>query len=128
QQSPMPRIGILSGRSRSAAVETGIQAAFVAGMKELGWVEGRNIRYDWRFGSGYGDLRRLADELVRLKVDVIVAEGTSALVPARQATSAIPIVMATSSDQVGSGFVASLARLGRNVTGISSIEVEATRT
>ena len=128
QQSAMPRIGILSGRSRAAAVETGVQAGFVQGMKELGWVEGRNIGYEWRFAAGgYSDLRRLADELVRLKVDVIVAEGTSAVGPARQATSTIPIVMATSSDPVGSGFVASLARPGGNVTGLSSIAVEATR-
>ena len=128
QRSNIPVVGVLSGRSRAAAIDTGIQAGFVQGMKELGWVEGRNIRYEWRFAAGgYSDLRRLADELVRLKVDVIVAEGTSAVGPARQATSTIPIVMATSSDPVGSGFVASLARPGGNVTGLSSIAVEATR-
>jgi putative ABC transport system substrate-binding protein len=128
QRSSIPVVGVLSGRSRAAAIDTGIQADFVQGMKELGWVEGRNIRYEWRFAAGgYSDLRRLADELVRLKVDVIVAEGTSAVGPARQATSTIPIVMATSSDPVGSGFVASLARPGGNVTGLTSIAVEATR-
>jgi putative ABC transport system substrate-binding protein len=129
QQGNMPRVGILSGRSRAAASETGIQAAFAAGMKELGWAEGRNIVYEWRFAGsgGYADLRRLADELVQLKVAVIVTEGTSATAPAREATRTIPIVMATSSDPVAVGFVASLARPGGNITGLTSTAVEASR-
>lgn len=127
QQSAIHRVGVLSGRSRVAAVETGLHDAFLKGMRDLGYVEGRNVRYEWRYGGGqYADLHRLAEELVRLEVDVIVATGTSAVTPARRATSTIPIVMAASSDPVGSGFVASLGRPGGNITGLSSIAVEAT--
>lgn len=125
QKSGIRRVGILSGRSRQAAIDTGTHAAFLKGMRELGYVEGQNVHYEWRYAAGqYKDLRRMADELVRLKVDVILADGTTATGPARQATNTIPIVMATSSDPVGSGFVASLARPGGNVTGLTSNAVE----
>jgi putative ABC transport system substrate-binding protein len=127
QRSNIPVVGILSGRSRAAAIDTGVQDAFLRGMRELGYVEGRNIRYEYRYAGGrYDDLRRYAEELVRLKVDVIVGTGASAIAPAKDATSTIPIVMTNASDPVGSGFVASLARPGGNVTGLSSIAVEAT--
>ena len=122
-----PRVGILSGRSRQAAMDTGIHGAFVKGMQELGYVEGRNVRYEWRYAEGdYAELRRMAEELVRLKVDVIVAEGTTATAPAKQATRTIPIVMSTSSDPVGAGLVASLARPGANITGLTSTALDAT--
>src|SRR2546421_12907556 len=72
------RVGILSGRSRAAA--TDIQDAFMNRMREFGYIDGRNMRYEWRFSSGhYQDLRALADELLRVKVEVIVAEGTSSV-------------------------------------------------
>lgn len=127
QQKNTARIGILSGRSRQAAVETGIQAAFVRAMAERGYIEGKNVRYEWRYAAGdYGELRRMAEDLVRLKVDVIVAEGTSAIRPAREATRTIPIVMSTSSDPVGAGLVSSLARPGGNITGLTSTAIETT--
>jgi len=123
----VPRVGILSGRSRQAAIDTGIHGAFVKGMQELGYVEGRNVRYEWRYAEGdYAELRRMAEELVRLKVDVIVAEGTTSTAPAKQATRTIPIVMSTSSDPVGAGLVASLARPGGNITGLTSAALDAT--
>jgi ABC-type uncharacterized transport system substrate-binding protein len=126
-QGKVARVGMLSGRAPPASIDASVHGAFVRGMRELGYVEGRNVRYEWRFAGGdYGELRRMADELARLKVDVIVTEGTSSTVPARQATSTIPIVMSTSSDPVGSGFIASLARPGGNVTGLTSSQVEAT--
>jgi len=124
QQKSIARVGILSGRSREASIA--VHARFLRGMRDLGYIEGRNVHYEWRYAGGrYQDLRRMADELVTLKVDVILAEGTSSIAPARRATSTIPIVMATSSDPVGSGFVASLARPGGNVTGLTSNAVEA---
>ena len=127
QQGSTARIGILSGRSRQAAVDTGIQAAFVRAMAERGYVEGKNVRYEWRYAGGdYSELRRMAEDLVRLNVDVIVAEGTSAIRPAREATRKIPIVMSTSSDPVGAGFVSSLARPGGNITGLTSTAIETT--
>jgi len=120
-------VGVLSGRSRQDAVDAGTQGAFLKGMQELGYVEGRNVSYEWRYAAGnYGELRRMADELVGLKVDVIVAEGTSAISRARQATRTIPIVMSPSSDPVGAGFVASLGRPGGNTTGLTSGGLETT--
>jgi putative ABC transport system substrate-binding protein len=127
QQKSLPRVGILSGRSRQAAVDSGIHGAFLKGMQELGYVEGRNVQYEWRYAAGnYTELRRMADELARLKVDVIVTEGTTATAPAKQATRTIPIVMSTSSDPVRAGFVGSLARPGGNITGLTSIALDIT--
>jgi putative ABC transport system substrate-binding protein len=115
-----PRIGYLDGASRSpnsVRVE-----AFRQGLRELGYVEGQNIAIEWRYAEGQGDrLPRLAAELVRLRVDVIVTGGAGATRPAKEATAAIPIVMAQDSDPVESGFVASLARPGGNVTGLSTL-------
>ena len=121
------RIGFLTGRSRKSAIDSGTQAGFLKGMQELGYTEGRDVVYEWRFAAGnYGELRRMAQELARLKVDVVVAEGTTATEPMRKASATIPIVMATSADPVRSGLVASLARPGGNVTGLSSLGTEAT--
>jgi putative ABC transport system substrate-binding protein len=125
QQKSMPRVGILSGRSRQAAIDGGIHGAFLKGLQDLGYVEGRTVHYEWRFAGGqYKDLRRMAEELVGLKVDVIVAEGTSSIGPAKEATGTIPIVMTTSGDPVGAGFVASLARPRGNITGLTSGAME----
>jgi putative ABC transport system substrate-binding protein len=95
-------------------------AAFSDGFRELGWVEGKNFVYEFRFADNRLD--RLADlsaELVQLKVDLIVTIGTLAPLAAKRATSTIPIVMPSSGDPLGSGLVASLARPGGNVTGLS---------
>jgi putative tryptophan/tyrosine transport system substrate-binding protein len=115
----MPVIGFL-GASESSVMTQWV-AAFVQQLRELGWVEGRNIAIEYRWAEGR--LERLAEfaaELVRLKVDIIfAADGTAATLAARQATSVIPIVFPISGDPVTSGLVASLGRPGGNVTGLS---------
>jgi len=123
QPAKIPRIGFLSGTSlssTSARVE-----AFRQGLRELGYVEGKNIVIEWRWAEGkFDQLPDLAAELVRLKVDIIVSAGPAATRPAKEATSTIPIVMGFDNDPVGSGFVASLARPGGNITGLSSLAPE----
>ena len=117
----VPRVGYLSAGSYSDSQALGFLDAFRLGLRELGWVEGQNIAIDYRFAEGRFDrLPDLAAELVRLKVDVIVAVPTPAAAAARNATETIPIVMMSGSvDPVGLGFIASLARPGGNVTGLS---------
>ena len=91
-------------------------------MRELGYVEGKNLVVEWRFADGkFERLPGLAAELVQLKVDVIVAVASPAIGAAQKATTTIPIVMATTGDPVGSGFVKSLARPGGNITGLSNM-------
>jgi putative tryptophan/tyrosine transport system substrate-binding protein len=97
-----------------------LRAVFTNTLRELGWVEGKNIVFELRYAEDRLDrLPELAAELVRLKVDVIVAAGTLAPLAAKQATTTIPIVMTAAGDPLGSGLVASLARPGGNVTGLS---------
>src|SRR6185369_11309993 len=115
------RIGILS--PFAAADASHWHEAFLQGLRELGWIEGRNIRIDYRYAEGQADLPALAAELVRLKVDVIVTSATGTL-PAKEATRTIPIVMASNADPVMMGMVESLARPGGNVTGLSQISAE----
>ena len=94
--------------------------AFREGLRSLGYVEGRNLLIDYRWAAGKNErLPELAAELVRIKVDLIVAAATTPVAAAKLATSSIPIVMPAPSDPVGSGLVASLARPGGNVTGMS---------
>jgi len=94
-------------------------AAFVQGLRELGWIEGRNVAIEVRWAEGRGErFSAIAAEFVRLKVDVILTAG-GAVLATKQATSVIPIVFAVANDPVGSGLVASLARPGGNVTGLS---------
>ena len=91
-------------------------------MRELGYVEGKNLVIEWRFADGKLErLPGLAAELVQLKVDVIVTAGSPAISAAQKATTTIPIVMASAGDPVGSGFVKSLARPGGNITGLSNM-------
>jgi ABC-type uncharacterized transport system substrate-binding protein len=117
----MWRIGFLSGSSRENVVDTGLAGAFIQGMRELGYTEGKNFLIEWRFAEGrYDALPRLAAELVGSRVDVIVLGTPAAVRATQQATSTIPIVMGYSVDPVGSGFVASLARPGGNTTGLAS--------
>jgi len=119
-QEKSARVGFLYLGSRSSAVETGRYAAFLEGMRELGYVEGKNLSLETRFGDGRSErLRELAADLVRLKVDVIVATGTAAGSAAKQSTTSIPIVLTLAVDPVGDGFAASLARPGGNITGLS---------
>ena len=99
--------------------------AFRQGLRELGYVEGKNIVIEWRWAEGKLDrLPALAAELVRLKVDVIVTAGPAVTRVRKEATTTIPIVMAQDNDPVGNGFVASLARPGGNITGLSTLAPE----
>lgn len=117
------RIGYLHG-STPGAMELRNEA-FRQGLRELGYVEGKNLTIEWRYADGSPErLPALAAELVRLKVDVIVTAGSSSTHAAKQATSSIPIVMTNETDPVGSGAVASLARPGANVTGLSNLSAD----
>jgi putative tryptophan/tyrosine transport system substrate-binding protein len=123
QPKKVPRIGYLGGASPSAVSER--IEAFRQGLRELGYVEGKNIFVEWRYAEGKPDrLSELAAELTRLKVDVIVTSGGSPTRSAKGATTTIPIVMAQDNDPIGNGFVASLARPGGNITGLSSLAPE----
>ena len=120
QQGKVWRVGILS--PTSASLSSPNTGAFLKGMRELGYVEGKNLVIEWRFADG--KLERLPDlaaELVQLKVDIIVTAGATAISAAQKATTTIPIVMASTGDPVGSGFVKSLARPGGNITGLSNM-------
>lgn len=123
QEKKVPRIGHLSASSPS---ETSPRLeAFRQGLRELGYLEGQNITIEHRYAEGKLDrLLDLAAELVRLKVDMILTGGDAAIRAARQATSTIPIVVGTAGDLVGPGHVASLARPGGNVTGLSILSPE----
>jgi putative ABC transport system substrate-binding protein len=119
QSAKVPTIGFLGQLSPSA--QNKWAAAFVQRLRELGWLEGRTVAIEYRWAEGRVErLAEVAAELVRLKVDVIVTGGTAAVVAAKRATSVIPIVFAGSSDPVGTGLVASLARPEGNVTGLSN--------
>jgi putative ABC transport system substrate-binding protein len=123
QPTKVPRIGF-QGAASPAAVSARLDA-FRRGLRELGYVEGQNIVIEWRFAEGKLDrLNEFAAEFVRLKVDVIVAGAPSSTRAAKKATSTIPIVMAFDNDPVGNGFVASLARPGGNITGLSALSPE----
>src|SRR5215471_14761948 len=118
QAGRVPRIGFLGLTSPSD--RPSLLDAFRQGLRELGWVEGQNIVIDYRYAEGRVDrLPDLAAELVRLEVDLIVSEGTQGVTAARNATETTPIVMITVRDPVGTGLIASLARPGGNVTGMS---------
>ena len=123
QQGRVWRVGFLS--PTSASVNPQYTGAFLQGMRELGYVEGKNLIVEWRFADGKLErLAGLAAELVQLKVDVIVAQASSAIGAAQKATTTIPIVMATTGDPLGSGFVKSLARPEGNITGLSNMAVD----
>jgi putative tryptophan/tyrosine transport system substrate-binding protein len=123
QTTKMPRIGYLSVLSLSAMADR--VEAFRQGLRELGYVEGKNIVIEWRYGQAESDrVSELAAELVRLKVDVIVSGGNSVTQAAKKATNTIPIVMTQASDPVASGFVGSLARPGGMITGLSRLAPE----
>jgi len=122
QAGTVPRIGFLFYGPSGPSPEID---AFRQGLRELGSIEGQNVTIEYRFASGRVErLPELAAELVRLKLDVIVAPGTPASLAAKQATSTIPIVFAGVADAVGSGLVASFARPGGNITGLTGISAE----
>jgi putative tryptophan/tyrosine transport system substrate-binding protein len=118
QAAKLPTIGYLGATTRS--VESQRVAAFMQRLRELGWIEGRNFAIEYRWGEGRNErFAEFAAEFVQLKVDLIVTYGTAAVLAAKQATSAIPIVFPVAGDPVGSNLVKSLARPGGNVTGLS---------
>ena len=117
------RVGYLTGSPLSDS--TSRIEAFRQGLRELGYVEGKDIVIDWRSWEGKLDRQQpLAAELVRLKVDVIVTGGNSATRAAKESTSSIPIIMTQASDPVATGFVASLAQPGGNITGLANLSPE----
>jgi putative ABC transport system substrate-binding protein len=123
QLKDLPRIGYLSASSASEASPR--TEAFRRGLRELGYVEDSNLVIDFRFADGNFDrIPALISELIRHNVDIIVTAGPSLTGPVRKATSTIPIVMTNDSDPVGSGFVASLAQPGGNVTGLTGLARE----
>ena len=125
QAGKIYRIGMLE--TTSMALNAANLDAFRQGLRELGYVEGRNFMIEYRSADGRRErFPELATELVRLKVDVILTRGTPAVLAAKNATGTIPVVMAASGDPLLSGVVAGLARPGGNVTGLSAIVVEVT--
>jgi putative tryptophan/tyrosine transport system substrate-binding protein len=123
QQSPMPVIGFMGATTPSAQSQW--TTAFVQRLRELGWIEGRNVAIEYRWMEGRNErAAEITTEFIRLKVDVIVVQGTASVVAAKQATSVIPIVFALAGDPVGAGLVASLARPGGNVTGLSGQQAD----
>ena len=123
QPKTVPRVGRLYAASASAT--TARTEAFRQGLRELAYVEGKNIVVEYRYADGKPDrLPALAAELVRLKVDIIITGGEPATRAAKEATSTIPIVMTNEADPVGTGIVASLARPGGNITGLSTLAPE----
>src|SRR6516162_1942640 len=124
QLEKLPVIGYLSPGSPTVG-PLARHDAFQEGLRELGYVEGKNIAIADRFADGKFDhLDELASELVRLKVDVLVSVVTQASLAAKNATSTIPVVMVSVGDPVGAGLVASLARPDANVTGTSAMTIE----
>jgi putative tryptophan/tyrosine transport system substrate-binding protein len=121
QPPKLSRIGVLVPYAAESRASQDLLEPFRAGLRDLGYVEGQHLLLEYRFADGQNDrLPALAAELVRLPVDLIVAEKHEATVAARQATSALPIVMSMHADPVGLGVVASLGSPGGNVTGLSN--------
>src|SRR5262247_2045938 len=120
QAGKIPRIGFLDNSTASGMAV--LVEAFRQELSKLGWIEGKNISIEYRYAEGKLDrIPELAADLVRLKVDLIVTQGTPIALAAKSATTTIPIVMGSGGDPVGAGLVASLARPGGNVTGLSSL-------
>jgi putative tryptophan/tyrosine transport system substrate-binding protein len=123
QPERMRRIGVLSGAGADDREAQARRAVFIQGLQVLGWIDGRNVRIDYRWGGGDADLmRQQAAEIVALAPDVIVSAGGGATERMLQATRTIPIVFTVVPDPVGSGFVARLSRPGGNATGFMQFE------
>jgi putative tryptophan/tyrosine transport system substrate-binding protein len=123
QQSAMRRIGVFMNLVADDPEIQARLAPFLQGLQEVGWTVGRNVRIDYRWGAGDPDrIRRFAAELVALAPDVILASGGTTVAPLQQVTRTVPIVFVNVTDPVGSGFVVSLGRPGRNATGFTLFE------
>ena len=128
QQGKVWRIGVLAPRARPSSFEADfLGGPVLRGLREHGYVEGKNIAIEWRFtDAGTDRLQAFADELAQLKVDVIVTENTTATRAAQKSTTTIPIVMGTSADPVNAGFIKSLAHPGGNITGLTQLSGDVT--
>ena len=125
QRDRIRRIGFLYFGTRESAVDSGRYRAFLDGMRELGYVEGKNFTIEARFADGKAEpLPSLVTELIRSKPEVIVATGTPVYAALKQSTNTIPVVITVTADPVFDGFAASLARPGGNFTGLSTGNVE----
>jgi putative tryptophan/tyrosine transport system substrate-binding protein len=123
QPERMRRIGVLTSSPEHDPTIQARLGALQHGLQQSGWTDGRNVRIEYRWAAGKSDdLRGYASELVALEVDVIVAIGSEGVALLQQATRAVPIVFTDVPDPVGAGFVESLARPGRNVTGFMLFE------
>jgi putative tryptophan/tyrosine transport system substrate-binding protein len=124
QGERMRRIGVLAGGAVATDADTQERnAAFAKSLQELGWVIGRNVQIDFRYGVGNAaNVRKYAEELVALDPDVVLVSGASALAPLLQTTRTVPIVFVAVADPVGAGFVESMARPGANATGFIQFE------
>jgi putative ABC transport system substrate-binding protein len=123
QPTKVPRIGFLTNNSPTTFPAG--DAAFLLGLRELGYIEGKSIIIEWRYGEGKpGQLQEMLKELIRSDVAVIVTGGPAATRLAKQSKTTIPVVMATDPDPVANGFVASLARPGGRITGLSTLAPE----
>jgi putative ABC transport system substrate-binding protein len=123
QSTKLSTIGFLDPNAHSTQAK--LIAAFVVRLRELGWIEGQNLAIEYRWAEGRVERSaELANELVRLKVDIIVASGTAVAVAAKKATAVIPIVFPIAGDPVENGLVASLSRPGGNVTGLSLLKTD----
>jgi putative ABC transport system substrate-binding protein len=119
------RVGFLTQPVRPDNLDSSFYNGFVLGMRDLGYVDGKNLEIEWRFAEGnVGRLPSLVAELLRLKVDVLVTSASTSTSAAQKATTVVPIVMVGVGDPVGSGFVKSLARPGGNITGLSNISLD----
>jgi putative tryptophan/tyrosine transport system substrate-binding protein len=125
QQTKLPTIGLFLGANPS--IESQRVATFVQRLRELAWIDGRNLAIEYRWAEGRPErVSEIAAELVRLKVDVIVTSTTPPTLAAKQATTVIPIVFAAVSDPVGTGLVTSLGRTGGNITGLANQSIDTT--
>jgi putative ABC transport system substrate-binding protein len=123
QRERVRRIGVLLQAAKNDPVTEIRIKAFLQGLEQLGWTEGRNVQLEYRWaGSSSDDIRKIATDLVALEPDVIVAAGSAAVAALQQSTRTVPIVFATVGDPVGGGFVESLARPGGNITGFAIFE------
>jgi putative ABC transport system substrate-binding protein len=127
QADRIRRIGVLVGFAEDDPEFKARFAAFRQGLEKLGWSEGGNVRFDYRFAAGKTDqFQTFAKELIALRPDVILAQGTSVTAAVQQETRTIPIVFANVSDPIGAGFIASMARPGANLTGVLQFEASIT--
>jgi putative ABC transport system substrate-binding protein len=127
QPERMRRVGVLLPAVSDDREFQARLGAFLRGLQQLGWIDGRNVRMDMRWSADDGELRRHSEELVALGPDVLMAFTSAAVPPLRRVTRTVPIVFAVVTDPVGAGFVESLGRPGANVTGFHRVRIRPQR-